>query len=143
MNDLVTAFKSGFRECLRNIEYFQNAWGYAVEDDVVQQAKDFWKAEGTESNILKGLFNGIIERDLVPLKKPEVVVPKLMRAWEKDRSAAAGFTRGAVVNAITRYAHEEENDPWAQDELQRAAGQLLYGRGNQSPAPLPWVPMEK
>ena len=142
VEELVVEFKRGFKECLKNLEYFQRAWGYAVEEDIVRQAREFWKAEGNDAQVLKGVFNGIIEKELVPLKKPEIVVPKLMKLWELDRSAAAGFTRAAVVNAVTRYAHEVEQDPWAQDDLQRAAGQLLYGRKGGTPSPLPWVPME-
>jgi hypothetical protein len=49
-----------------------------------------------------------------------------MEMWTKDDSAAAGPTRAAVANAFTRFAHEVNTDPWAQDEIQRAAGRLIY-----------------
>jgi hypothetical protein len=47
------------------------------------------------------------------------------------------------VNAFTRYAHEVDMPtPFYEDEIQRAAGKLLYGRGSSNPAPLPFIPYE-
>jgi hypothetical protein len=141
---MVAKFRQGFRAALGKIEHFQRAWGYAVSDNVVEEAR----AQNPDMPIrvedaLPGLFSAIVERELVPVRgRSAVVVPKLMEMWAKDTSAAAGPTRAAVVNAFTRYAHEVNQDPWAEDDIQRAAGQLLYGRRNAKPAPLPWMPFE-
>jgi hypothetical protein len=123
-----------------SLGHFLKAWGYAVEDKLER----FDVADGIEVPIkledaLPGIFDAMIERELVPVRgRRAEVVEGLMMAWGRDDSAAAGRTRGAIVNAITRYAHEGQDDPWYEDELERAAGRLAYSR-----APLPYAPIEK
>jgi len=60
-----------------------------------------------------------------------------MAMWEADESSATstfGASRAAAVNAITRWAHEINDDPWREDELQSAAGALLASK-----KPLPYL----
>ena len=55
--------------------------------------------------------------------KPEEMVNRLHTAWEKER----GYNKTAILNAITRAAHESSWNSWADSEdLESAAGELLY-----------------
>jgi hypothetical protein len=99
--------------------------------------------------VLPGIFNGMIEQQLVPVQRGrrEETVRDLMRMWGKDESAATldregKLTRAAVVNAVTRYAHEVNHDSFAQHELESAAGAMLYGAKGKPPVALPFLPME-
>lgn len=65
------------------------------------------------------------------------VVDGLMAMWEADESSATstfGASRAAAVNAITRWAHEVNDDAWREDELQASAGALLASK-----KPLPYL----
>jgi hypothetical protein len=47
------------------------------------------------------------------------------RAWDVE----PGYSKAAIVNAVTRAAHTEEWRSWTTSEdLERAAGELLYAR---------------
>jgi hypothetical protein len=150
VDEIAEKFEVGFVACLKKIEYFMTAWGYAVHEKLTDSGKVVAIDEDQEipiklSDLMPGIFSGIMERELVPVRaRKEEAVPKLMQMWEKDTSAAAGPTRAAVVNAFTRYAHEvQQPTPWLEDDIQRAAGQLLYGKrksdgSRTSPAPLPF-----
>ena len=64
-----------------------------------------------------------------------------MKMWELDDSSATRekntvITRAAVVNAVTRYAHEVNADPFAESAIEAAGGALLYSKGA-----LPFVPL--
>lgn len=143
---LVRDFRAGFEKALGTLEHFRAAWGGAVEEDAVKRALTAADEQLIPiEKALPGLFRGIIEREMVPVfAKTEIVIPKLMKMWERDASSATAVTpgsRAAIVNAFTRYAHEAtELTPWEEDEVQRSAGKLLYGaRGNAKPAPLPYL----
>jgi len=144
VRELAHEFRKGFAKALSKIDYFQKAWGYAHEDNVTQSAKA-QGAEGESERILRELFLCSLERDLVPVVgRKEKAADDLMKMWSRDTSAAGGqFTRASVVNAFTRYAHEVNQDPWMEHEIQKAAGALLYGVGNKAPAPLPWAPADR
>lgn len=149
---LARRFSTSFSEALAKVEHFRRVWGYAVETDVLATVV---AQEGSIplSVALPGLFNGIIEQDLVEIRGDrKEVVRGLVRAWEQDDSAArVGRPQGtlslaSVVNAFTRYAHEVASDsPWVEDSIERAAGGLLgsvrSGRFD-APAPLPYLPIK-
>ncbi len=125
---LAERFRWAFGEAMKSIEGFQAKWGYALNDDV-GEGQDMIPDLSIEA-IIPGLFNGIIERELVPVRGArKEVVPQLVKMLEKDQSAATAgkdyVSRAAIVNAFTRYAHEVNTDPYAQDEIERAAGGLL------------------
>jgi hypothetical protein len=66
-------------------------------------------------------------------RKPEAE-RQVFQAWQKDNSGAGlahgGLNRAALANAFTRYAHEgQHNNPWMEDEIQQAAGRLVWGQG--------------
>src|SRR5690606_3584258 len=93
------------------------------------------------SEVLPGLFNGILQRELVrvPGRKPDTV-QKLMELHSQDEAAPAyGVSRASIINAFTRYAHVVESDPFVADEIREGAGRLLSARAGHNPAPLPYV----
>ncbi len=131
--------RTGIDAGLAKLDHFLKAWGYACKENVVESAR-FANPDMPIKieDALPGIFNAVIERELVPVRgRREVVVPKLMMMWSKDQSSAAGPTRAAVANAFTRYAHEVNEDPWQEDEIQRAAGALVYGKKS-----LPYLAMQ-
>lgn len=148
VEELAKRFRAGIEAGKLKLGHFLKAWGFANHDDVLAEARKVdadvpMKIE----DALPGLFNGIIERELVPVKgRREENVKHLVRMYEADTSAARRddyLSRAAVVNAFTRFAHEVNSDPWAEDEIQRSAGGLLYGRTDAAkPAPLPWLPFD-
>jgi hypothetical protein len=125
---------------------FLGAWNYAVEERLTADTLDAPK--GVEVPIkfedaLPGIYNGLYERELLPIKKPKEAIPLLMKMWGEDKSAAKGNTRAAIVNSITRYAHSAPMDAWEEDKLERAAGALLTRKAPRSNqlAALPYVPI--
>lgn len=159
---LAEKFREAFASALKKIEHFTKAWGYAQEEPAHVRALVTAKqtgqitAEDFESystrpisEMLPGIFNGLIERELVPLPKKnrQATVDALMAMWAKDESYATRaretfLPRAAVVNALTRYAHEVNEDDFAATELEAAAGALLASKPGAEPAPLPFVPLK-
>jgi len=171
---LAGKFEEAMAKAKRAVGHFVDAWGYGTRENVLLEtlrvtpdADDRKLIEGVAggavpvSEFLPGLFNGIIERELVPVRGRAKAIPKLIEMFHADTSAARfveggngqrserPLSRTAVVNAFTRYAHEGQDDPWQQDEIQTAAGGLLFGKkvggegGKPStwktPEPLPYV----
>lgn len=147
--NLAEALRVGVAESLTKIDPFLRAWGYArehkVTDDAIMQDKDLVGLP--VSMVIPGIFNGILERELVRLPgRREDNVAMLVRAWEADTSADRGDTLAAVANAFTRAAHTEIEDPWVGVEVEWAAGQLLRGAlradgSEKAPTPLPYAPL--
>jgi len=149
---LAERFRTAFAEALKKVGPFMERWGYACDDNALEAAlvAAGERAHDDEGPVnireaLPGLFDAIIERELVPVRahgrKREEVVGDLIAMYEKDESSATvgGFvSRAAVANAFTRYAHEVEGarfDPLAETEIERAAGALIMGNTKR---PLPW-----
>jgi hypothetical protein len=148
VEELAKRFRAGIEAGKEKLGYFLKAWGFAVHEDVLAEARKVDADVPVRiEDALPGLFNGIMERELVPVKgRREENVKHLVRMYGEDTSAARRddyLSRASVVNAFTRFAHEVNSDPWAEDEIQRAAGGLLYGRTDSAkPAPLPWLPLD-
>lgn len=143
VEELARKFRAGMERGLSKLEHFLKAWDYACEkpllDDIAVDPGAL--APKTIEEAFPGLFNGIIERELVPVRgQREAVVHGLASMVEKDKSYAMqrGGSRAAVVNAFTRYAHEVA-DPFVGDEIERSVSSLIYGRGGRAPAPLPYL----
>jgi hypothetical protein len=136
MADVVQKLRAGIAKSLEQVNGLVTRWGYACEEDVITKSAELAKAEGQimpipASLALPWLFNGIVERELVPLRgKREEILKKLVVAHERDTSSAVrgGFpvSRASIVNALTRVAHEEYSDAWVTDEIQRKASALLW-----------------
>lgn len=173
---LAGKFEEAMAKAKSAISHFVDAWGYGTREDVLEGTLRITHDDDDRklikraaagivpvSEALPGLFNGIIERELVPVRGRSKAIPKLIEMYESDTSAARfvehdgpggalvarPLSRTAVVNAFTRYAHEGQDDPWQQDEIQSAAGRLLFGKkvGGEggmpstwkTPEPLPYV----
>lgn len=146
---LANDFRVGFRQALGKIEHFRRAWDYACEEQLAESvvAVNGEKLPTVRELLIAGTINGIIQQELVPVRgRKEEAVKAVYAAWQKDDSGAGsthdGLNRAAVVNAFTRAAHETfaAQDPWIEDEIQAAAGQLLYPKGKAKElAPLPYM----
>jgi hypothetical protein len=138
MSRLVTEFHQGFNLAMGKINHFAHAWDAACERElkpaVDSRVKTMSGRELREA-IVKASIESVIKRDLVPVvgRKTEAV-EQVFRAWKADGSGASkahgGVNVAALANAFTRYAHETaaQTDPWVSDEIQEAAGRLVYGR---------------
>lgn len=142
IRDLARKFSQGFQSALGKLDHFVKAWGYAARENVLDHIPASERPIRL-ADALPGLFNGIIERELVPVRGRRVeTVKRLVQAWEADKSSATihhkGATRAAIANAFTRFAHETpQATPWIEDEIQQAAGALIFGK-----APLPYLPIK-
>lgn len=145
----VTEIADKFRRSLalakESLDHFLKAWGYATSEQTEVVAIEEEPLPMKVSDLLPGIFRALDERELVPLRRREEAIPKLMEMVAKDTSYAGQRTndgkrtglRATVTNALTRYAHEVNADPWYEDELERAAGRLVYAR-----TPLPYLSAE-
>lgn len=144
---LAAKFREGFKAALGTIEMFLAKWDYALKDDVSTElaVDELTLSMRPISEVIPGLFNGILERQLVPVRgQRKEIVQSLVRMYEADTSAAVEgkkyVSRAAIVNAFTRYAHEVNRDAFAQDEIERAAGGLLDI--NRDTKVLPYEPID-
>lgn len=137
---LAAKFRQGFEVAQGKLDYFLRAWGYAAQENVVEMAKksDPTTVSMMDAEIFMGLLRGTVERELVPVRgNVEQAVKALKYAWEQDDSSATKatpYSRAAVANAFTRYAHETNTDPFFASEIESAAGALIYSK-----QPLPFV----
>jgi hypothetical protein len=148
---LADRFREGFKDALQRIEFFRAEWGYAVERDELAAVRGSESDSIPLSVALPGLFNGLIEHDLVPISgSRKDAVKALVQAWNVDTSAARvgrpedSISRASLVNAVTRYAHENEQpSPWHEDALEAAAGKLLaQGKNGFGKNAIPFVPID-
>lgn len=73
------------------------------------------------------VFRGLVLNDCVSVVgiKPEDMVKRLHESWERE----PGYSKTAILNAITRASHEHEWKSWSDSEdLESQAGELLYQR---------------
>ena len=71
------------------------------------------------------VFRGLVLNDCVTATgvKADDMVKRLHEAWERE----PGYSKTAILNAITRAAHESTWSAWSdQEDLESAAGELLY-----------------
>lgn len=147
VQELAARFREAFGKALSSVNGFRVAWNAAFQESDSDLLR---RVQGTTSENLSGLspeaalpgiFNGILERELVPVRGRKAdVVPKLLEMHRQDeRAADYGVSRASVVNAFTRYAHQVETDPFWADATREGAGRLLSGSRGGAPAPLPYV----
>lgn len=150
---LAAKFRTAFEKAIKLIEPFMARWTDACQDDALLKAlvasgqREVTDETATDvRNLLPGLFDAVLERDLVPVKnhgrKREAIVSDLLTMYDKDCADGSSAVRGGIVsraavcNAFTRYAHEVEGaqfDPFEESEIERAAGRLL-----NDVRPMPW-----
>jgi hypothetical protein len=144
---LVTNFRKAFNEALDSVNSFRVSWVRATElrdRDFINQVQGTTNenlSTLTPEAALPGIFNGILERELVPVRGRTVdIVPKLLHMHSQDEARDAyGVSRASVINAFTRYAHQVESDPFAADAIRLRASTLLSNTKGRAPAPLPYV----
>ncbi|HUU88961.1 MAG TPA: hypothetical protein VMX17_14595, partial [Candidatus Glassbacteria bacterium] len=133
--------RNGIRSANDKVEVFAKKWGVANKEQLVASTVDLEHLKNDKLSprfslshelFMAGLFNGLMERELVAVKgKRENIVDNLVEAWQKEPV----MTKAGMVNAITRFAHEgDQKDPWMEDALQAQAGRLLFRS-----QPLPWL----
>lgn len=144
---LVSQFKKAFNEALSSVNAFRVSWSKAAtlrDRDFINQVQGTTSenlSTLTPEAVLPGIFNGILERELVPVRgRAKDIVPKLMHMHSQDEARDAyGVSRASVINAFTRHAHEVETDPFAADATRLRASMLLTGTRGRDPAPLPYI----
>ena len=95
-----------------------------------------WKKASTESFAdpemieqygIDKLFKLLVDRKYVIAAGADdtTMVNRLMSAWATE----PGYTKAAVLNAITKAAHVNTwQNPWTSEEISEQAGELLYAR---------------
>lgn len=152
-NRLAGEFGEGFGKAMGKVKHFRKAWGFAVEQDVIDllpaKVQEDVRAGMPVSKALPGLFNGLIERELLPISgERKVAVSGLLKAWDEDTSAArvgrpAGeLSLASVINAATRYAHTNDLGMGDEDAIERAAGRLLGSLKDSDLVPVASLPYE-
>ena len=141
---LTAQFEKAFSKSLDKIGHFIKAWGYGCRENVLTATRRAYaKCPVSEEKALPGLFNGMLQTGLVAIPgRRKDIVNELVQQWRLDTSSAKreGLTRASLVNALTRYAHTiTMDDPWAEDEIQRDAGRLLFKRDE----PIPYVSLDE
>ena len=142
---LATEFVVGFKRALSKVDHFVKAWDAACEDEVSNSCTLVVgeKMPTLRESLIEAAIMGLIRQELVPVVgRKEHAAKQVLRMWEEDDSGAklahGGANRAALANAFTRYAHQvaAQSDPWIEDEIQQAAGRLLYGKGEMKRIPL-------
>jgi hypothetical protein len=143
---LAKAFEEAFDRALQSVEPFRKAWGSAMaerDESLLQMVQGTTTEDITgkkASEVLPGIFYGVLQREMVPVRgKKKDVVKLLVEMHEQDELAAEyGYSRASIVNAFTRYSHIVESDPFAADEIREGAGSLLRMRGEKFAQTIPY-----
>jgi hypothetical protein len=144
---LAQRFREAFTQALGSLDGFRRAWGYAMKERDEVLVERIRAAHGAEveglsaTGLLPGLFNGILEAELVKVPgRRKDVVPALLEMHRQDEAADVyGVSRASIANAFTRYAHRVNSDPFVADEIREGAGALLSGFKGRDPKPLPYA----
>jgi hypothetical protein len=144
---LAQKFREAFHTALGSLDGFRRAWGMAMKERDEVLVERIRAAHGEEVRglsaleLLPGLFNGIMEAELVRVPgRRKDVVPALLEMHRQDEAADTyGVSRASITNAFTRYAHRVNSDPFIADEIREGAGALLSGYKGREPKPLPYA----
>ena len=139
---IVAELRYGIRQALQSVEVFSRQWSDACHVSVLDLCD--WEAarktmnQSSVEQVMAATFASMVASEKIPLGSGQTgsrvrsVVPGLLDAYRKDiaqGSAAVrdhqGGTLATVVNAVTRYAHENVSDPFQVDAVERAAGKIL------------------
>jgi len=133
---LAAEFRAGFTKALGKVDRFVDAWDQACEIELKPEVAPRVQAmsgQQLREALIKASIEDAIKRELVPVAGRKAnAVHEVFSAWKQDTSGAAqahgGLNVAALANAFTRYAHETaaQRDPWISDEIQQAAGQLVW-----------------
>lgn len=148
---LADQFRAGLRAAQDSLSHFLAAWGFARRDDLVADAAEEIAAAQVDTSrmsladYMEGFARGAIERELVPLRSRHGETERTLRRMYLDDTSSDGpsagrVTRAGLVNALTRYAHRVEADPFRAEEIERSAAGLLWPSRGKLPA-IPFVPV--
>jgi hypothetical protein len=115
LRDVVSA---GIARAMGKIQHFAGKWSEATVENVLER----YGVDDVET-----IFRALVETRAVHVAGygPDAMVERLQRAWDVE----PGYSKTAIVNAVTRAAHTEEWRSWTTaEELERTAGELLYAR---------------
>ncbi len=110
--------EAGIQAALAKVATFADKWSEASLENVLERY-------GVDD--VATVFRALVESRVVhvPGVGADHMVERLQRAWDFE----PGYSRAAIVNAITRAAHTEEWRSWTTaEDLERTAGELLYAR---------------
>lgn len=115
-NGIADAVELGIADAMKKVAHFADKWSEATLENVVEK----YGAENIE-DVFRGLvFNKVVH---VANTSPKEMHERLMTAWYKE----PGYDKTAIVNAVTRSAHEETWGKWTDvEDLETVGGQLLY-----------------
>ena len=121
---LARTFRANFEKISRVVSQLSRAYGHAASEELTNAER----IESTE--FMSGIYRSLLQRELVPVRgrREEAVKALALQALADENGA--GLTRAGVVNGITRYAHRVNEDPWMRDEIERAAGRILWSQNS-------------
>jgi hypothetical protein len=139
---LARKIREGIAKGEKSLAHFLGAWGYAKRDDLRAAALARGElVEGmTMSEAFSALANGVIERELVPVRgQRKEVLRELLDMWKHDTSSdgpgVGTVTRSGLVNSFTRWAHEVNQDAFFAGEVERSASALLWPASDRQTVP--------
>jgi hypothetical protein len=116
--NLGNVVSSGIERALKKVSHFADKWSEATVENVLERY-------GVDD--VATIFKALVSNRAVYVAgiDAEDMVERLQRAWDVE----PGYSKTVIVNAVTRAAHIEEWRSWTTSEdLERAAGELLYAR---------------
>ena len=116
--NLGNVVQSGIERALKKVSHFADKWSEATVENVLERY-------GVDD--VATVFRALVSTRAVyvPGYASDEMVERLQRAWDVE----PGYSKTAIVNAVTLAAHTEEWRSWqTSEELERAAGELLYAR---------------
>lgn len=133
VHKLARRFRTEFDRIAAVVAKFSTAYGHAASEELTN-------AEKVEANeFVQGIYRSLLQRELVLVKgRREEAVSALTMQFLADENRA-GLTRAGIANGLSRFAHRVNADPWMRDDLERAAGRILWSK---SPIPLHYLAKE-
>ena len=115
---IADAVAAGIATAMGKVKHFADKWSEATLENVLEK----YGVNDIEA-VMRGLvFNKVVH---VAGVRPEEMFERLMRAYQQE----PGYGKTAVVNAVTRCAHEESWTRWTDTEdLERVGGALLFAK---------------
>lgn len=115
-NGLPEAVEAGIADAMQKVAVFADKWSEATLENVLEKY---------DCQDIEAVFRGLVFNKVVtaPGCNAKAMFERLMRAWQME----PGYSKTAVVNAVTRAAHENPWTKWeAVEALETTGGALLY-----------------
>jgi hypothetical protein len=106
-------------QAMASLSGFADAWKKANEQSIINKIYEGCEPERIFSELVK---NGVVS--VAGIAK-ESLIENLCTSWRME----PGYSKGSIVNAISRCAHEGPwSSPWVTSALEEEAGNLVYAR---------------